>query len=114
MIIECTKECFDFMVVLGVLITGFTLATYYRQKLMLDEDEEGLPISEHAYGTFMTALGDFESQTNTLDSLVLYFIFFSATLIILIVMMNLLIGIISERLAEVIEQKEKNSYFELC
>ena len=29
-------------------------------------------------------------------------------------MMNLLIGIISEKLAEVLEQKEKNEYFELC
>jgi hypothetical protein len=29
-------------------------------------------------------------------------------------MMNLLIGMISERLAEVLEQKEKNDQFELC
>ena len=28
--------------------------------------------------------------------------------------MNLLIGIISEKLAEVLEQREKNEYFELC
>jgi hypothetical protein len=56
----------------------------------------------------MTALGDFGSQTETLDSYTLYLIFFLACLVILIVMMNLLIGMISERLAEVLEQKEKN------
>ena len=28
--------------------------------------------------------------------------------------MNLLISIISEKLAEVLEQREKNEYFELC
>jgi hypothetical protein len=51
----------------------------------------------------MTALGDFGAQTETLTSPILVLIFFSATLIILIVMMNLLIGIISEKLAEVLE-----------
>jgi hypothetical protein len=43
-----------------------------------------------------------------------YFVFFLATFIMLIVMMNLLIGVISERLAEVIETNEKISYFDLC
>jgi hypothetical protein len=62
----------------------------------------------------MTALGDFSAQTDTLDSYTLFLIFFLACLIILIVMMNLLIGMISERLAEVLEQKEKNDQFELC
>jgi hypothetical protein len=115
MIIECTKECVDFLVVLAVLIAGFTLATYYRQILLLDEsDADYSSMSDHGYSVIMTALGDFGAQTENLDSMVLYAIFFLATLIILIVMMNLLIGIISERLAEVIEQKEKNSYFELC
>jgi hypothetical protein len=62
----------------------------------------------------MTALGDFGAQTETLESFTLFLIFFLACLIILIVMMNLLIGMISERLAEVLEQKEKNDQFELC
>lgn len=62
----------------------------------------------------MTALGDFEAAGETLDGFVLYTIFGLATLLILIIMMNLLIGIISEKLAEVLEQKEKNDYFERC
>jgi hypothetical protein len=73
-----------------------------------------MPFSEHGYNTIMTALGDFGAQTETLESFTLFLIFFLACLIILIVMMNLLIGMISERLAEVLEQKEINDNFELC
>lgn len=112
MIIECTKESLTFIVVLLVLLVGFTLATYFRQILYHGEEETGL--ASHTYATFMTALGDFESQTETLNSIVLYFIFVASTVLILIVMMNLLIGIISEKLAEVLEQKEKNDFYELC
>jgi ABC-type transport system involved in multi-copper enzyme maturation permease subunit len=114
MIIECTKECLLFIVVLAVLVSGFALATYYRQILLHEEGDESLPFSEHGYNTIMTALGDFGAQTETLESFTLFIIFFLACLIILIVMMNLLIGMISERLAEVLEQKEINDNFELC
>jgi hypothetical protein len=68
----------------------------------------------HGYNTIMTALGDFGAQTETLESFTLFLIFFLACLVILIVMMNLLIGIISEKLAEILEQKEKNDQYELC
>jgi hypothetical protein len=114
MIIECTKECLTFIIVLSVLLLGFTLSTYYRQILLKVENNEELGISQHAFNTVMTALGDFGAQTETLNSTVLYLVFFLTTIIILIVMMNLLIGIISEKLAEILEQKEKNDYFELC
>jgi hypothetical protein len=40
MIIECTKECLTFMVVLTVLLAGFTFSTYYRQILMKNDDAE--------------------------------------------------------------------------
>jgi hypothetical protein len=55
------------------------------------------------YGLFLLALGDFSLQTENLESVVLYIIFIMATFLVLVVMMNLLIGIISEKLAEVLE-----------
>jgi uncharacterized membrane protein YbjE (DUF340 family) len=116
MIIECTKDCVEFIVVLLVIIVGFSFSTYFRQvmnKTEYDEDvSEALPL--HVFSFFMTALGDFGLITENLDSNVLFVTFILATFIILIVMMNLLIGIISEKLAEVLEQKEKNDYRELC
>jgi hypothetical protein len=114
MIIECTKECLEFIAVLTVLLAGFTFATYYREILLHTAPEDSLSIGDHTFNIAMTALGDFGAQTETIDSAILMLIFFLAALIILIVMMNLLIGIISEKLAEVLEQKEKNDYFELC
>jgi hypothetical protein len=114
MIIECTKDVKEFIVVLAVLISGFALATYYRQILLHEEGNEVLPFSQFGYNTVMTALGDFGAQTETLESFTLSLMFFLTCFIILIVMMNLLIGIISERLAEVLEQKEKNDMLELC
>ena len=116
MIIECTKDCVEFIVVLLVLIAGFSFSTYYRQVMNKLEDEEdaNMGLLIHVYSIFMTALGDFGLFTEKIDSVVLYIMFILATFIILIVMMNLLIGIISEKLAEVLEQKEKNDYRELC
>jgi hypothetical protein len=114
MIIECTKDCVEFIVVLLVLIAGFAFSTFFRQVMNKHDNDEGKGLMYHAYSTFMTALGDFAMQTEDLDSIVLYIIFILAAFIILIVMMNLLIGIISEKLAEVLEQKEKNDYRELC
>jgi hypothetical protein len=45
MIIECTRECLEFIIVLSVLIGGFALATFYRQILLHEEGADSLPLS---------------------------------------------------------------------
>ena len=61
----------------------------------------------------MTTFGDFQEQAQ-IESPIQYFIFYLSCFLLLVVMMNLLIGIISEKLGEVLEQREKNEYYELC
>jgi hypothetical protein len=64
-------------------------------------------------GMFTLAFGDFESYEHV--ELPMQEIFFIvALLILLLIMMNLLIGILSERLAEILENKERNEYISLC
>ena len=63
----------------------------------------------------MNAFGDF-SLAYTDMSLIDSFLFFSSTFLICLIMMNLFIGILSEKLAEVLESRAdaKNEYVELC
>jgi uncharacterized membrane protein YbjE (DUF340 family) len=113
MIIECSKDCMEFIVVLAVLISGFTFSTYGQ--FIGNDQDENLGLLTHLFSFFLVSLGDFSMQGGeNIDSTVLAIIFVLATFIILIIMMNLLIGIISEKLAEVLEQREKNDYRELC
>jgi hypothetical protein len=114
MIIECTKDCMEFITVLMVLVSGFALATFYGQIIDI-ENEQQTGILTHFFGFFLVAVGDFSvTGGENIDSPVLATIFVLASFIILIIMMNLLIGIISEKLAEILEQREKNDYRELC
>jgi hypothetical protein len=68
-----------------------------------------------ATNVFTNAFGDFSLLYNGM-SLIDTFFFFSSTLLICLVMMNLFIGILSEKLAEVLESRAEpmNEYAELC
>ena len=101
LIIECADACIDFLTVSFVLLTGLAFSTYYRE--IINQDLEVISFSQHGYSMLMTVLGDFELASENNNSFVMYFVFIFACLAILIVMMNLLIGIISEKLAEVLE-----------
>ena len=61
----------------------------------------------------MTTLGDFQ-EIDKIRSPVQMFIFLISCFTMLVVMMNLLIGIISETLSEQLVQRERNNYSELC
>jgi hypothetical protein len=70
MVTESMYETRNFMMVLTIFVGGFTLSTYYRKILLLDECEpENRPIfSAHLYETVFTAFGDFGEQTESIDS----------------------------------------------
>ena len=83
------------MVVL-IQIIGFTLAHYWRSRLLETEEDDPMGVSFSTI--FMLSFGDFglyyENMT-FIDAV----IFFAATFLLTVVMMNLLIGILSEKLA---------------
>ena len=62
---------------------------------------------------FTLAFGEFGSYDDV-DSVLQEVLFSFATLALLLIMMNLLIGILSETLAQILENKERNEYISLC
>jgi hypothetical protein len=65
------------------------------------------------HDTLFQAFGDF-ANTSKFDKGLDWFFFVLATLIICLIMMNLFIGILGEKLSEILENKEKSNYCELC
>jgi hypothetical protein len=64
----------------------------------------------------MNAFGDFAILDTVNDNLFDFSLVVLATFIVCAIMMNLLIGILSEKLAEIVEKRaeKKNEYAEKC
>lgn len=103
MIMACTRVCFLFVIILFIMMFGFTFANYYRVHMISPDTDEEIKLFERMYDTFLTAFGDFGATDHLDGALIPYAIFFVAVFFILIVMMNLLIGIIGDELAKIME-----------
>jgi hypothetical protein len=113
LIVACLIYVKEFLLILFLLLSGFALAFYWRNKLPMEEEDS--TVGEHFTNVFMNAFGDFSlvySDMTFIDA----FLLFLATFLICLVMMNLFIGILSAKLEEVLESKaeNKNEFFELC
>jgi hypothetical protein len=92
----------SFMVIQLFMVSGFAFSTYYREVLLETDNTDS--VLHHLRWTIFTMFGDFGNSDN-IDNPTGMFIFYFTCFIMLIVMMNLLIGIISEKLSEVLEQR---------
>ena len=113
LIVACLEYAAPFILVVLVMITGFAYALFWRNQSLLDEEEESFLDSFKSI--YMAAFGDFSFSTNEMSSIDIV-LFYSATFLISLVMLNLFIGILSMKLEEVIENRaeKKNQYAELC
>jgi hypothetical protein len=98
-------------VVLTIQILGFTSAYYWRNRL--DITVEQTTLGFNVVAVFFNAFGDFSTLSDNMTG-VDWFLFFMATFLILLIMMNLFIGILSEQLSEILENRDRNEYKELC
>jgi hypothetical protein len=99
--------------VVSFFIAGFALAFYWKDKINTEIDDSR--IGGQFTSVFMNAFGDFGmvyDDMTIIDS----FLFFSGSFLICLIMMNLFIGILSEKLATVLEERAepRNEYAELC
>jgi hypothetical protein len=90
---------------------GFSLAFFWRSIDTIDMDEH-VSWFNRFLGVFYITFGDFH-ETDYYTSGFDWVYFFFANLLICVVMMNLLIGILSEKLAEIIENRDQLLYNEL-
>jgi hypothetical protein len=91
-------------VLLVLIIIGFALAFYWLNKPAFDFNEAS--IFEAILQVLFFTFADF-SQTSDSWEHIDWVLFMLAIFIICFIMMNLLIGLLSEKLAEVLEDREK-------
>jgi hypothetical protein len=91
-------------VLLVLIIIGFALAFYWLNKPTFDFNEAS--IFEAILQVLFFTFADF-SQTSDSWEHIDWVLFMLAIFIICFIMMNLLIGLLSEKLAEVLEDREK-------
>ena len=114
LIVACLNSVKGFIAVVFIQILGFTFALYWRHQILEEEDDDSNFIQNFS-SIFMNAFGDFSLQQEEMV-FIDGFIMYGATLLICLVMMNLFIGILGEKLEEVIENRaeKKNVYAEKC
>jgi hypothetical protein len=118
LILSCAGVVSRFSVVFIIMILSLTAAQYYK-KIMSSSSEE---IHEKNFLNFFqeeyfNAFGDFgntEAFGESEDVALQWSFFALGTLLCSLLMMNLLIGIISEKLGEVLSSQEKTNYSNLC
>jgi hypothetical protein len=111
LIMQCLNEAVSFMAILFILMFGFSLSQYFRH--LIDDEMVNSEFWIDVHDILFNAFGDFahsEKEDSSLD----WFFFVLATFIICLIMMNLFIGILGEKLSEMLENKEKSDYCELC
>ena len=111
LIVECFNSALSFMAILFIMMIGFSMSQFFRA--LLDDDMVNSEFWVDVHDILFNAFGDFahsEKSETGLD----WFLFVLATFIICLIMMNLFIGILGEKLSEILENREKNDYCELC
>jgi hypothetical protein len=104
LILECIRGTLSFLAVLSIIMLGFAIAFYWRIKfknLNSEDPTNDVRKLDSFMSVFVLAFADFggtESYATGWD----WFFFFLAVFIICIIMMNLLIGVLSEKLGEVL------------
>ena len=107
LIVSCVEETQSYLSALCIMMVGFTTAYNYRN--ILDVDKENISFGLIFHDVFFNAFGDF-SVAESNESKIDWFFFFAATLLICLIMLNLFIGILSEKLSEMLEERQKNEY----
>lgn len=101
---DCIMDVIPFLLVVAIMIIGFMFALYWRN---LEYLEGTVGLMESFQIIFMNGFGDFSLAKENM-SFIDIVIFYASTILICLLMMNLLIGILSEKLAEVVEQRSEN------
>jgi hypothetical protein len=111
LIVSSVYATLSFLAVQLILMFGFSLAFFWRSIDTIDMDEH-VSWFNRFLGVFYITFGDFH-ETDYYTSGFDWVYFFFANLLICVVMMNLLIGILSEELAKIIENRDQLLYDEL-
>jgi hypothetical protein len=110
LIVKCFAASMSFLTIQFILMFGFSLAFYWRNIKYYDEDHGDW--WSRFIGIYYITFGDFQ-ETDLYKTGFDWTYFLLANIIICIVMMNLLIGILSEKLVEILEIKDQFLYKEL-
>jgi hypothetical protein len=106
LIVEVVKETVTFLFIQLILMFGFSLAFYWRKNYNNEGAElTGSPWTKNFLSVYYVAFADF-GETSDYTSDYDWVFFFLANFIICIIMMNLLIGILSEKLGEIMGRKD--------
>jgi hypothetical protein len=100
----------SFLTIQLILMFGFSLAFFWRTIRHIEDDFDSW--WSRFVGVYYISFGDFSETafyTNSFD----WTYFIIANTLICVVMMNLLIGILSEKLVEILEIKDQILYGEL-
>jgi hypothetical protein len=106
LIVECVKSINYFMLIWCILLFGFSQALFWRVEYSLEGEQT---YWQRFIGVIYITFGDFH-ETDLFNSGFDWVFFFVNLFIICIVMMNLIIGILSERLADILEIKDRVDY----
>ena len=106
MVLQCIAEIQPFLVVLGVMMMSFALPFHFRAYHLDQDDFEWKNV---IYDTFYLCFGDF-SPIQELDTIFAHLLYSFGVFLLVLIMMNLLIGIISVKLEEVISESTINDY----
>jgi hypothetical protein len=125
----CFKDMFSFIIILVVLIVAFNSAFYVRNQVCPDYENcwAGNPVSNDdsewvgkpdLFSQFKYSLELAFMDNNAINEQVFqtpqYFLYILQVIIIALVMMNLLIAIISDTYAKVMEKVEQSANSVLC
>lgn len=103
----CIRSCREFIVVLFIIMVGFT-NTFYTCQLDKNEQDDYITTSQNMFNLMIGA-----SDTSGYDPNE-WAIFIVAALLIMVLLMNLLIAIISDTFEEVMANITTSSYLQLC
>jgi hypothetical protein len=119
MIIEISKDMVPFLVIIFVLLTGFTNSFFIIASNTKDPEAERFTGANFGLAltyTWRQGLGAFEIdqfEFNNHEELV-YFIWLGCTFLVLIVLLNLLIAVLSDSFDKIMETLENNLLKELA
>merc|ERR1712224_72218 len=98
-----------------LIVAGYSFAHYSRKRLLPDSDPDkatadfGYALGENLRDSF----GDFDAL-DSYDSVTELVLFCSSTFLLCVVCFNLLVGVLSDKMAQVMEDFETNSFKKLC